>query len=240
MYPSRTRAAFAVCQTDKGFRLVFLGVKRFFLVLCASAVQAPPRPPRPSSGPTPRRSADRRRTAPRAPATSPPSDGRTRWHGALPDPSRAARPGPHPSAEVLLEAGDDRPCRGYGELLARDLEDQRAERVEHRQLVHPRARTESGPRIDQLGENRVRVPEELPGPPVRERGALHFDAHSFESLSVSTISITSATVSSRAQSRWSSTASATQVTGCAPAWTTRWTPVRCASSLVPPIASTTG
>jgi hypothetical protein len=65
-------------------------------------------------------------------------------------------------------------------------------------------------------------------------------AHALSSRSVSTISMTSATVSSRAQSRWSSTASATQVTGCAPAWTTRSMPVRWASSLVPPIASTTG
>jgi hypothetical protein len=66
------------------------------------------------------------------------------------------------------------------------------------------------------------------------------DTHVLSNRSVSTISITSATVSSRAQSRWSSTAKATHVTGWAPAWTTRSRPVRCASSLVPPIASTTG
>ena len=52
------------------------------------------------------------------------------------------------------------------------------------------------------------------------------DAHALSSRSVSTISTTSATVSSRAQSRWSSTASATQVTGCAPAWRTRSMPAR--------------
>src|SRR6478672_3163623 len=66
------------------------------------------------------------------------------------------------------------------------------------------------------------------------------DAHARRSRWVSTMSITSSTVSSRAQSRWSSTASATQVIGLAPAWTTRSSPARCASSEVPPIASTTG
>jgi hypothetical protein len=48
------------------------------------------------------------------------------------------------------------------------------------------------------------------------------------------------TVSTRAQSRWSSQASETQLIGCAPAWTTRSSAARCASTEVPPIASTTG
>src|SRR5213078_2243383 len=87
----------------------------------------------------------------------------------------------HVPPEVLLEAGDDRPGRRDGELLARDLEDQRPKGVEHR------------PRVDQLRENRVCVTQELPTLATRYRSSLpgrHVDAHSFKSLSVSTISIT--------------------------------------------------
>jgi alpha/beta hydrolase fold len=44
------------------------------------------------------------------------------------------------------------------------------------------------------------------------------------------------TVSTRAQSRWSSQASETQLTGCPPAWVTRSRPARCASGEVPAAA----
>src|SRR4029077_14717816 len=137
----------------------------------------------------------------------------------------------------------DRPRRRDGELLSGDLEDERRERVERRQLVEPRPPAETRPLVDQPREYGVGVPKELASFSVGERGELlrtSTHAHALSRRSVSTISITSATVSSRAQSRWSSTARATQVTGCAPAWTTRSIPVRWASSLVPPIASTTG
>ena len=104
------------------------------------------------------------------------------------------------------------------------------------ELVDPGARMEVRMCVDQACEDRIGVPEELARSGIGDgrRG------HAFSSRSVSTIWTTSATVSSRAQSRWSSHASATHVTGCAPAWTTRSRAVRWASSLVPPIASTTG
>src|SRR4029077_16888106 len=66
-----------------------------------------------------------------------------------------------------------------------------------------------------------------------------FDS-SLVSLSVRTICPTSCTVSRRAQSRCSSTARETQLTGLAPPCTTRSVPARCASTEVPPMASTTG
>src|SRR5439155_4853931 len=139
-------------------------------------------------------------------------------------------------AEALLEAGENRACRAHRELLARDLEDERAEGVEPGELVDPRARAEIGMRVDQAREHGIGVPKVL------ARGGIDDSrgVHAFRRRSVSTITMTSATVSSRAQSRWSSTARATHVTGCAPACTTRSSPARCASSLVPPIASTTG
>lgn len=139
-------------------------------------------------------------------------------------------------AEMFLQPGQDRPGRPDGELLPGHLEDQRPKRVEPGKFVDPRARMEVGMRLDYPGEHRIGVPEELARRGIGDRCG----GHVFSSRSVSTISMTSATVFSRAQSRCSSTASATQVTGCAPARTTRSRPVRCASSLVPPIASTTG
>ena len=57
---------------------------------------------------------------------------------------------------------------------------------------------------------------------------------------VSTMSTISPTVSMRAQSRCSSPARPTQLIGRAPACTMRSRPARCASSEVPPTASTTG
>src|SRR6266576_2205672 len=70
--------------------------------------------------------------------------------------------------------------------------------------------------------------------------ASHVRDHSLSRRAVSTISTTPATVSERAQSRCSSLANETQLTGWPPACTTRSRPARCASSEVPPIASTTG
>ena len=48
-----------------------------------------------------------------------------------------------------------------GQLLARNLEDERREGVEGRKLVHPRPRTKVGPRVDQPCEDRVRLPKKL-------------------------------------------------------------------------------
>src|SRR5215204_1820590 len=138
---------------------------------------------------------------------------------------------------------DDRPGRADRKLLARDLEDERAEGIERRKLVHPGPRAEIRPRLDQPRKHGVRVSQVLARLGIGGRSELAgwgVHAHAFSSRSVSTISTTSATVSSRAQSRWSSHASATQLIGCAPAWTTRSRPARWASSLVPPMASTTG
>src|ERR1022692_2028551 len=132
-------------------------------------------------------------------------------------------------SEAVLQSGHDRPCRGDGQLLACDLEDQRPECIERRKLVQPGPGTETGPRVDQSRENRIRVPKELPSLAIRDRSplaGLGVDAHALSRRSVSTISMTSATVSSRAQSRWSSTASATQLIGVPPAWTTRSSPAR--------------
>src|SRR6266436_7353455 len=146
-------------------------------------------------------------------------------------------------SEAVLKSGHDRPCRGDGQLLAGYLEDERPECIERGKLVQPGPGTETGPRVDETRENRIRVPKELPGLAIRDRSppaGLGVDAHSLSRRSVSTIWTTSATVSCRAQSRCSSHASATQVMGCAPACTTRSRAARWASSLVPPIASTTG
>src|SRR5207244_9246869 len=129
---------------------------------------------------------------------------------------------------MLLEAGQDGSSGSDGELLAGDLEDERAEGVEPGELVDPGAWMEVRMRVDQARENRIGVPEKLARLGIGDcRGG-----HAFSRRSVSTISMTSATVSSRAQSRWSSTARATQVTGCAPACTTPSMPARAASSLV--------
>src|ERR1700676_3361504 len=74
-------------------------------------------------------------------------------------------------AEVLLDTRDDRPRRADGKLLTRDLEDKDSERVERRQLVHPRPRTEAWPRVDQAREHRVGAPKKLPRLAVGNRGS---------------------------------------------------------------------
>src|SRR4051812_39884066 len=75
-------------------------------------------------------------------------------------------------SEAVLKAGHDRPRRGDGKLLARDLEDQRPECVERWKLVQPGPGTEAGPRVDHSRENRIRVPEELPSLSICDRGSL--------------------------------------------------------------------
>jgi hypothetical protein len=51
-------------------------------------------------------------------------------------------------SESLLQVRDDRPGRGDGQLLARDLEDERREGIERWKLVHPGPRAEIRPRVD--------------------------------------------------------------------------------------------
>jgi hypothetical protein len=90
-------------------------------------------------------------------------------------------------SEAVLKSGHDRPCGGDGKLLTRDLEDQRPEGVERRKLVQPGPGTETGPRVDQSRENRIRVPEELPSLAIRDRSPLArlgVHAHSSSSLSL--------------------------------------------------------
>src|SRR6185437_5066269 len=67
----------------------------------------------------------------------------------------------HVTSELLLQAPDDRAGRGDRQLLSRDLEDQRAERVEQGQLVEPGPGTEVRPGIDQPREDGVRIAQEL-------------------------------------------------------------------------------
>src|SRR6476660_917108 len=128
------------------------------------------------------------------------------------------------SSEALLETRHDRPRGPDGELLPDDLEDERPEGVERRQLLDPGARAEARMRVDHARQNRIGVAEEVPRRWIGDR------AHVRSRRSVSTIWTTSGTVSSRAQSRWSSHASETQLTGLPPAWTTRSSPARWAST----------
>src|SRR5579871_1276986 len=136
--------------------------------------------------------------------------------------------------ELLREPREDGARRSDRELLASYLEDECAKGIEFREFVYPGTRPEVGVRVDHPGEDRIRRSEEFACAPVRNRVRRHVRAK----RSVSTIWTTSATVSSRAQSRWSSQASATQLIGWPPAWITRSSPARCPSSEVPPTAST--
>src|SRR5689334_18159071 len=74
---------------------------------------------------------------------------------------------------MVLQMIDDRAGRGDGELLARDLEDERRERVERRKLLEPRPRPEVRPRVDHLRKHRVGFPQKLTG------GGIGRDAHSW-------------------------------------------------------------
>ena len=51
--------------------------------------------------------------------------------------------------ELLLESAQDGPRRLDGELLADDLEDERPEGIERRELVEPGTRMEVWARVDQ-------------------------------------------------------------------------------------------
>ena len=72
--------------------------------------------------------------------------------------------------EAVPHPGHDRPRRGDGELLAGDLEDERSECVERRKLVEPGPGAETGPRVDQTREDRVRIPKELARHRIGRRG----------------------------------------------------------------------
>src|SRR5262249_19886943 len=73
-------------------------------------------------------------------------------------------------AESLLEMRDDRSGRPDRQLLARDLEDERPERIERRKLVHPGAWTEVWMRVDHACEHGIGLAEELSRLGVGERG----------------------------------------------------------------------
>jgi hypothetical protein len=75
-------------------------------------------------------------------------------------------------SEPLLQMRDDRAGRADGELLARDLEDERAEGIERRKLVEPGPWAEIRARVDQPREHRVRVPKELARLGIGDRGPL--------------------------------------------------------------------
>src|ERR1700730_14561061 len=76
------------------------------------------------------------------------------------------------TSEVLLDPRHNRPGRGYGKLLTRGLEDQGSERIERRELVHPRPWTEVRPRVDQAREHRIGVPKKRSRRAVGDRGSL--------------------------------------------------------------------
>src|SRR6266540_6408057 len=59
------------------------------------------------------------------------------------------------SCGTQVEARQDVSRRPDGELLADDLKDERAEGIQPRELVDPRARTEVRMRVDQARENRI-------------------------------------------------------------------------------------
>ena len=71
--------------------------------------------------------------------------------------------------DAIAEVRDDRSRGRNRQLLACDLEDERLERVERRKLVHPRPGPEVGPSVDQVGEYRIRVVEELTSRGIGER-----------------------------------------------------------------------
>jgi hypothetical protein len=72
-------------------------------------------------------------------------------------------------SEAVLKPGHDRPGRGDGKLLTRDLKDQRRECVERRKLGQPGSGAETGSCVDQRSENRIRVPKKLASLAIRDR-----------------------------------------------------------------------
>jgi hypothetical protein len=84
------------------------------------------------------------------------------------------------AAKSLFNAGHDRACRSDRQLLTDDLENECPERIERRELVHPRPRTKSWMRVDDARENRIRFAKELASLAVSKRSGLSrtsTDAH---------------------------------------------------------------
>jgi hypothetical protein len=90
-----------------------------------------------------------------------------------------------PSSEMFRDAGHDRPRRPHRDLLAGDLEDQRPEGIEGRELVEPSPRAEVRVRIDDPAEHRVGLAQKGPRPRVSDRCS--GGVHSSTRRSVSTI-----------------------------------------------------
>ena len=67
------------------------------------------------------------------------------------------------AGEVILQVADDGSGRADGELLAGDLEDERPEGVERRQLVQPGPGAEVRARVNERRKDRIPVPQVLPG-----------------------------------------------------------------------------
>src|SRR5579859_2181207 len=81
------------------------------------------------------------------------------------------------AAEAIHDARHDRACRGNRQLLTDDLENQCPERIEGRELVHPRSRTKAWMRVDDSREHRVGLAKELASLPVGKRGATVWSSH---------------------------------------------------------------
>ena len=97
------------------------------------------------------------------------------------------------SSEAVLKPGHDPSCRGDGELLAGDLEDERPERVERWELVQPGPGAEVRPGVDQSCQNGIGVPQVLQSCAIGERRALAVfgvEAHDVSRRWVRAISIT--------------------------------------------------
>src|ERR1017187_942301 len=116
-----------------------------------------------------------------------------------------------PAADPRLDALEDLPGRRDRKLLADDLEQQGPEQVHQRQLGHPPPRVEIRPGSYEPGQHRVSLAQMAPRllQPAGAAGSRlacatrrsHPLGYSFRRRSVRTISTTSATVASRAQSR---------------------------------------
>src|ERR1700681_4381456 len=101
------------------------------------------------------------------------------------------------TAEPLPDARHDRACRSDRQLLTDDLENECPERIERRELVHPRSWTKGWMRVDDAREHRIGLAKELASLSVGERGALlrtSTHAHPLSRCSVSTISMTRGSV----------------------------------------------
>jgi hypothetical protein len=98
------------------------------------------------------------------------------------------------TAESLFDAGHDRACRSDRQLLTDDLENDCPERIERRELVHPRSRTKGWMRLNDAREHRIGLAKELASFSVGERSGLprtRTRAHALSVRCVNTISIPS-------------------------------------------------